>query len=97
MTTTVAHVPEAQRFEVEVDGTLAGFAAYRRSGREVIFTHTEVLPAYQNRGVASALVRGALDQVRSEGLEVVPLCSYVKTWIGRHPDYADLVHPPRTD
>lgn len=92
MTTTVTDAPQAQRFEVRVDGVLAGFAAYRRLGRQVVLTHAEVLPSYQGRGVASALARGALDDVRSHGLEVVPVCPYIKAWIDRHPDYAGLVH-----
>jgi hypothetical protein len=53
--------------------------------------HTEVPEALSGQGVGSRLVRGALDLIRAEGLMVVPSCSFVAAWIGKHPDYADLV------
>lgn len=78
------------RFETIVDGN-AAFAEYRREGDRIIFTHTEVPEAIGGRGVASQLVRSALDQVRREKLTVVPLCAYVAAFIRRNPEYGDLV------
>ena len=43
------------------------------------------------KGIGSKLVKGALDQVRADGLKVVAQCPFVKGWIGKHPDYADLL------
>jgi predicted GNAT family acetyltransferase len=57
----------------------------------VIFTHTEVLPAFEGRGVGSALAKGALDAVRAEGSSVEPRCPFIAAYIRRHPAYADLV------
>ena len=88
---TVSENPGADRFEaLDESGLVAGFAAYRRSPGRIVFTHTEVDDAYEGRGVGSALVRGALDAVRAEGLQVVALCPFVKRYIDRHPEYADL-------
>lgn len=82
------------RYEAHLDGRLAGIAEYRRSDSTVTFTHTEVADEFEGKGVGSALARGALDDVRaSGGLDVVPLCSFIKGWIDEHPDYADLVRP----
>lgn len=87
--------PDASRFEVRVDGELVGFAEYRLTDTQILFTHTEVDPAHGGRGVGGALVRAALDAVRAEGTRVVrPLCSFVEAWIDKHPDYADLVTGP---
>ena len=89
---TVRDHVEAQRFEaVDQDGTVAGFAAYRRSPERVVFTHTEVADAFEGRGVGSQLVRAALDSVRNEGLQVVAQCPFVESWIERHPEYVDLL------
>ena len=91
----VVDVPEEHRFEARVDGELAGFAAYvlQGSGR-IIFTHTEVDDAYAGQGVGSALARSALDEVRARGeRQVVPRCPFIREWIEKHPDYADLVAP----
>lgn len=90
----VVDAPERQRYEALVDGAVAGFADYVMSGSVRVFTHTEVDPAYEGQGVGGALAKGALDDVRRQRTEVLPLCPFIKAWIGRHPDYADLVHSP---
>ena len=79
------------RFEVLVDGEVAGFAEYRRTPTSVSFTHTVVEPAFEGRGLGSVLARGALDAVRAEGLAVLPYCPFIRAWIERHPGYVDLV------
>jgi len=76
------------------DGTVLGATYYDVVDGAVVFTHTEVPTQYEGHGVASALVQGALDQVRAEGAEVVALCPYVKAWILRHPDYKPLLRHP---
>jgi hypothetical protein len=87
----VVDVPEARRYEVRVGGTVAGFTAYRPVQGRIIFTHTEISPDYEGRGLGSRLAAGALDDVRSRGLLVTPLCPFIAAYIGRHPEYADLV------
>lgn len=82
---------EQHRYEARVDGELAGFAEYRLQGDRVVFTHTEVDDAYEGQGVGSSLARSALDDVRAAGRAVVPLCPFIRSWIDKHPDYADLV------
>jgi uncharacterized protein len=83
--------PAQGRYEVRVDGALAGFAAYRDEGDRLVFTHTEVDDAYEGQGLGGRLAAGALDDVRRRGLLVVPRCPFIRAWIERHPDYADLV------
>ena len=83
-----------QRYEAWVDGVLAGFADYQVTDVLIVFTHTEVDPAFEGRGVGGALARGALDEVaQDDSLRVVPRCPFIKAWIARHPDYAALVRP----
>jgi uncharacterized protein len=82
----------AHRYEAHVDGELAGFAAYEATDSLVIFTHTEVADRFEGRGVGSTLARFALDDVRADGTRrVLPRCRFIKGWIGKHPEYADLV------
>ena len=88
-----SHNPAEHRYEAHLDGELAGFAAYRLAHGLVIFTHTEVDEKFEGKGVGSALARFALDDVRADGTrEVLPLCPFIKGWIDKHPEYADLVH-----
>ncbi len=88
---TVTRNDERGRFEATVDGELAGFAAYRLREGVIEFTHTEVDDAVEGEGVGSALVSGALDQVRVEGLGVIATCPFVRGYIERHQEYADLL------
>jgi hypothetical protein len=83
--------PDESRFEVYVDGRLAGFTAYQLADDVILFVHTEVDDAYEGQGVGSDLVRGALDQVRErEGLRVTATCPFVRAWMRKHPEYVDL-------
>ncbi|WP_188192591.1 GNAT family N-acetyltransferase [Nonomuraea sp. SYSU D8015] len=80
------------RFEVLVDGKVAGFADYRLLPTKIVFTHTEVLPDYEGQGLASKLVRHALQASADTGLRVVPVCPYVAKYIERHPEFQELVN-----
>ena len=59
--------PNEHRYDVFVDGSLAGSTFYQTEPDLVIFTHTEIDPTYEGRGVGSALAREALDDVRRQG------------------------------
>lgn len=83
---------EQNQYEAHIDTTRVGRAEYQLTPNLIVFTHTEVDPAYEGRGVGSALARFALDDVRADGQrEVLPLCPFIKAWIARHPEYAPLV------
>jgi predicted GNAT family acetyltransferase len=93
MNIVVSNVPAELRYEARDGETLAGLAAYLLTQNHlIVFTHTEVEPGYEGNGVGSQLAKAALDDARTRGLGVVPLCPFIKGWIERHPDYADLVH-----
>lgn len=85
------HNAEESRYELRADDDLAAYADYILSNGLITFTHTETLPEYARQGMASKLVRGALDDVRATGeRKVVPLCPYVDAWMANHPEYRDL-------
>lgn len=81
---------DRNRYELSVDNKLA-VSEYNRLTNAVMFTHTEVPEALEGQGVGSALARGALDDVRAQGLTVIPLCPFIAAFIRRHPEYLDLV------
>ena len=87
----VRHNAPRSRYEITVDGRVAGFAEYTRHGDTVFFPHTEIEPSMRNRGLGAELVRGALDDLRARGNTVVAQCWYVAEFIDRHTEYADLL------
>lgn len=86
----VTHQAAARRYETVVEGHRS-VCEYELEGSRMIFTHTVVPPELQGRGIAGQLVRAALDGARAAGYTVVPQCSYVATFIGKHPEYQDLL------
>ena len=91
MTIEVLDVPARSRYEVTVDGELAGFAEYRQVEGARVFTHTEVFDAYEGKGVGSALARGALDDVRATAGGWWRCARSSPAFLERHDEYADLV------
>jgi uncharacterized protein len=83
--------PEESRYEMRVQGELAGFVIYHRNGAAISLQHTEVEPAFQRAHLATRLARFTLDDARKRDLVVLPYCPYISSWIKKHPDYADLV------
>ncbi|GAA1639085.1 GNAT family N-acetyltransferase [Georgenia ruanii] len=85
----LVNVPERHRYEARIAGKLAGFTQYRVVGDQDVFVHTVVDPAHEGRGVGSAIVRGALDDVRAHGRRAVAVCPFMAAWLGRHPGLYD--------
>ncbi|GAA1080770.1 hypothetical protein F4556_001347 [Kitasatospora gansuensis] len=88
----VEDVEAESRFEARIDGALAGFAEYIRSAKLVVYPHTVVDPAFEGRGIGGTLARAALDDARRRGLPVLATCPFIKAWMLRHPEYADLAY-----
>ena len=91
LSNTVRDNKAESRFELEADGETS-YAYYRLSDGVVTFLHTEVPPSISGRGIGSRLVQGALDEVRKVGLKVASRCSFVSSYLARHPEFSDLVH-----
>lgn len=81
----VVQVSARSLFELEVDGQVA-FLAYEESERDVARTHTVVPRELEGRGVGGRLAEAAVGWARSQGLEVLPVCSFVQGWLQRQPD-----------
>ncbi|MBB5050138.1 hypothetical protein HNQ36_000086 [Afipia massiliensis] len=87
---TVQNNPALKRYELEAEGHLAA-TYYSLSDGIITFIHTEVSKELEGKGVGSKLIKGALDQVRAAGLKVVPQCPFVKAYIEKYAEYADLL------
>lgn len=87
--------PERSRYEAVIDAngqqSVAGFATYERHDGLIAFLHTEVDAAYEGRGVGGTIVQKSLDDVRTKGLTVRPVCPFYAKFFEEHPEYADLL------
>src|ERR1700678_2329943 len=82
---------QESRYEMHVQGDLAGFVTYHRHGQAISLQHTEVEPAFQGQHLATHLARFVLDDARKRDLAVLPFCPYINSWIRKHREYTDLV------
>lgn len=87
----VRHNEAQGRYELDTEHGLA-IAVYHRQGDRLVFTHTEVPPADEGKGIGSQIVRAALDDARKRGFKIVPACSFVADFVHRHPEYDDARH-----
>lgn len=89
--------PDEQRYEAVVDGALVGFAAYRTHPGVIAIVHTEVEDAFAGHGVGSILIREALEDATRRGVEILPFCPFVNSFIAEHREFADLVPGSRRE
>ncbi|AGZ44510.1 GNAT family N-acetyltransferase [Actinoplanes friuliensis] len=91
MDVTVQDNPARHRFEILVDGEVAGFADYRVRDEAVVVVHSEVDRAYRGQGLGGTLAGQTLDALRERGVKVVPACPFFAKYVAEHPEYDDLV------
>ncbi|MFE4976492.1 GNAT family N-acetyltransferase [Kitasatospora sp. NPDC056651] len=89
----VERADDRNRYEILVDGALAGFTEYRDHDAQRVFFHTEVDEAFAGQGLASRLVREALTDVRATGRRIVPICPYVAEFLLKHEEFGDITDP----
>jgi uncharacterized protein len=99
-TTTIRNNADRSRYEMLDAGVVIGQAAYvddvaadQASGQR-IFYHTVISEEYGGRGLAGKLAAHALDETVAAGLAIVPVCPYIKKYLGKHPGYAPNVVAP---
>jgi len=89
-TLDITHNQAAKRFETSINDQ-TGYISYQERGDTLVYDHTIVPQSLGGRGVGSALVKHALDYAREHNKKVVPQCSFVASYINKHPDYQDLI------
>lgn len=91
MDLAISNATDAARYEARLDGELAGIIDYVDKRERIALVHTEVMAGFEGRGVAAALARFAFDDARARRLRVIAICPFVRSWLKRHPEEADIV------
>ncbi|MFT4202026.1 GNAT family N-acetyltransferase [Gordonia sp. (in: high G+C Gram-positive bacteria)] len=95
----VDHQPARERYEAFLDDNgseqSVGYVDYMSEPDTLLLTHTVVHEQFGGRGIAGQLVKYVLDDARAQGKQIVPVCSYIQSYVGKHPEYADLVREQR--
>lgn len=79
------------RFEITVDGKLAGFADYQDKDNVRNFNHTEVFEEFRGQGLSKPLIKFSLDHARENDLQILPTCSAYEKFLQKNEEYQDLV------
>lgn len=90
MSYTLIDNEEKKQYEFHIDGDLARIEYIKAQGK-IFLTHTEVPAKFEGKGIGSALIKQALDDIRQKELTLVPLCPFVAAYINRHPEYNTLI------
>lgn len=98
---TVTHVPDHDRYQIAVDGQVAGFTVYRErehdGALERVFFHTEVAEEFGGRGLATILIGEALADTRAQGKVIVGVCPLVAAFLKKNHEFDDVTHPVTPD
>ena len=86
MNTVVSRNHALSRFDIHVDGELAGFANYKLKEGSIVFPHTEIDPQFGGKGLGTTLIEYALNEIAKENLSVEPICPFVSKYIGKNPE-----------
>ena len=81
---------DGKRYEFHIDGQVPRIE-YIRVKDKIYLTHTEIPKGLEGKGIGTAIVRQALDDIREKDLTLIPLCPFVALFIKRHPEYKGLV------
>ena len=85
---------EARRYEIHVDGVLAGFSDFIQGDGSVVFTHTETLPEFSGQGLGLELTKAAVADAVSRHETIIPLCPFVRRYLERNDVPGADVHFP---
>src|SRR5699024_578889 len=79
------------RFELYVDGEIAGSVSYRDWYSQRMFIHAEIGSKWGGQGLGSTLLKGTLDSTIAAGKRIVAVCDFVAGYVDRHDEYTDSV------
>lgn len=78
-----------QRFEMNIEGNTA-IIEYKQYPGKIALLHTEVPPALEGKGAATAIIEKTLGYLEKNNFKLIPLCPLVVAYLKRHPEWNKL-------
>ncbi len=80
----------AKRFETMVAGYQV-FLDYELKDQTMTLIHTKVPSELEGQGLGGKIVKAALEYAKNHGLQVIPQCPFVLSYVERHQEYKSIV------
>lgn len=87
---SVTHNFSANRFEVLLEDGQAAYLDYNETVIGLNLAHTYVPKPFEGKGIASIIVKFALEYVKRNDIPFIPSCPFVSIYLERHPEYRAL-------
>ena len=81
---------EAKQYEFRIDGLVPRIEYIKAPGK-IFLTHTEVPKELEGKGIGSAIIKAALEDIKAKGLILIPLCVFVAGYIKKYPEWREQV------
>ncbi|WP_108822911.1 GNAT family N-acetyltransferase [Dysgonomonas sp. Marseille-P4361] len=88
---TLVDNKEKKQYEFHIGEYMPKIEYIKSETGEIYLTHTEVPVALEGQGIGSQLIKKALEDIKSQGLRLVPLCPFVAGYIQKHPEWRSIV------
>lgn len=82
---------EKKQYDFHIDGYTPKIEYINSETGEIYLTHTEVPVALEGKGIGSQLIKKALEDIKTQGLRLVPLCPFVAGYIQKNPEWRSIV------
>lgn len=84
------HHPMENRFTVVLEDGHEAYVTYSQNGDVLKLEHSEVPEALRGKGYGSVMMTAVLHAIEQEGFKVIPVCPYIKHYMGTHKEWTHL-------
>lgn len=91
MTQRLIHDAENEVYRIHLEGEHYAVVDYSRDGDVIHILSMRVPDELQGRGYGKVMIETLLTELESQGVKVVPVCSYAKHYLQRHKEWQHLL------
>lgn len=84
--------PSKGRYTLRAPGGAVAEMTFSKAGATmIIIDHTDVPDVFRGQGAGLRLVSRAVEDARTAGKTIMPLCPFAKAQFQKHPEWADVL------